>query len=342
MGQMGKSNTLRMLGRNAGLGAMALAALSAALPGVAWAQEREGRSRGGWEARAAEQPSRPAMGTRAERQGNFRQRQITPRSVDADGAGAAAAENRSQGQFRGGAYEGQRRGWHGQGSANGATWQQQRQGMRGSPADAGRAEQWRERRQDRVEGQPNPVPRDTTARQQWRDRNNDGRPDVRRDGRGDWQEGRANWQGNRSDQVNTRPSWQTNRPGWQDGRREGWRNDGARDNGWRNDRRGNQTWDRGWRSNSRYNWSSYRDRNRAVYRPGRYVSPYASYRYSRVGIGFSLRPSFYGRNYWLSDPWQYRLPAVYGPYRWVRYYDDVVLVDTYTGQVVDVIYDFFW
>jgi len=26
----------------------------------------------------------------------------------------------------------------------------------------------------------------------------------------------------------------------------------------------------------------------------------------------------------------------------VRYYDDVVLVDTYTGEVVDVIYDFFW
>jgi len=26
----------------------------------------------------------------------------------------------------------------------------------------------------------------------------------------------------------------------------------------------------------------------------------------------------------------------------VRYYDDVLLIDTYTGQVVDVIYDFFW
>ena len=47
-------------------------------------------------------------------------------------------------------------------------------------------------------------------------------------------------------------------------------------------------------------------------------------------------------NYWLNDPWQYRLPPAYGPYRWVRYYNDALLVDIYSGQVVDVIYGFFW
>ena len=26
----------------------------------------------------------------------------------------------------------------------------------------------------------------------------------------------------------------------------------------------------------------------------------------------------------------------------LRYYDDVLLVDTYSGEVVDVIYEFFW
>jgi hypothetical protein len=51
---------------------------------------------------------------------------------------------------------------------------------------------------------------------------------------------------------------------------------------------------------------------------------------------------FFGQNYWISDPFYYRLPEVYGPYRWVRYYDDALLVDIYSGQVVDVIYDFFW
>lgn len=51
---------------------------------------------------------------------------------------------------------------------------------------------------------------------------------------------------------------------------------------------------------------------------------------------------FYSSRYWIDDPWQYRLPDVYGPYRWVRYYDDALLVDVYSGEVVDVIHDFFW
>ena len=38
----------------------------------------------------------------------------------------------------------------------------------------------------------------------------------------------------------------------------------------------------------------------------------------------------------------YRLPPAWGPYRWVRYWDDALLVDTRTGMVVDVIYSFFW
>lgn len=31
-----------------------------------------------------------------------------------------------------------------------------------------------------------------------------------------------------------------------------------------------------------------------------------------------------------------------GPVRWIRYYDDVLLIDTRDGYVVDVIYDFFY
>ena len=53
--------------------------------------------------------------------------------------------------------------------------------------------------------------------------------------------------------------------------------------------------------------------------------------YRRFSIGFSLCPSYYDSNYWLNDPWQYRLPPAYGPYRWVRYYDDALLVNIYTG-----------
>src|SRR3546814_4031541 len=50
----------------------------------------------------------------------------------------------------------------------------------------------------------------------------------------------------------------------------------------------------------------------------------------------------FGSSYWINDPYNYRLPPAYGPYRWVRYYNDALLVDTYTGEVVDVVYDIFW
>ena len=51
---------------------------------------------------------------------------------------------------------------------------------------------------------------------------------------------------------------------------------------------------------------------------------------------------FYSQRYWLGDPWRYQLPNAYGPYQWIRYYDDVLLVDTFSGEVVDLIQDFFW
>ena len=79
-----------------------------------------------------------------------------------------------------------------------------------------------------------------------------------------------------------------------------------------------------------------------MFRLGRYYAPYRNYSYRRIGIGFSLDSAFFGNRYWINDPYSYRLPQVYGPYRWVRYYDDVILVNIYTGQTVDVIHDFFW
>ncbi|MCJ2186158.1 RcnB family protein [Novosphingobium beihaiensis] len=102
-------------------------------------------------------------------------------------------------------------------------------------------------------------------------------------------------------------------------------------------------WNRhAWRNDHRYNWRSYRARHRSTYRIGRYYAPYHGYSYRRFGIGIRLGSLFYSSRYWINDPWAYRLPAVYGPYRWVRYYDDVLLVNVYTGEVADVIYDFFW
>jgi hypothetical protein len=100
-------------------------------------------------------------------------------------------------------------------------------------------------------------------------------------------------------------------------------------------------WSSNWRSDHRYDWRNYRNRYRSVFHLGRYNDPFG-YGYRRFSIGFSLFPGYYSSNYWLNDPYQYRLPPAYGPYRWVRYYNDALLVDTYTGEVVDVIYGFFW
>ena len=123
------------------------------------------------------------------------------------------------------------------------------------------------------------------------------------------------------------------------------RDDRYRDGRYRDGRYrdGHHHWDRrAWRGNDRYNWYRHRASNRGLYRLGRYYAPHRGYSYNRINIGFSIGRPFYGNRYWISDPWRYRLPEVYGPYRWVRYYDDVLLVDVYSGEVVDVIYDFFW
>ncbi|MCY7398928.1 MAG: RcnB family protein [Sphingomonas bacterium] len=100
-------------------------------------------------------------------------------------------------------------------------------------------------------------------------------------------------------------------------------------------------WSRGWRSNSSYDWRRYRGHNSSIFRSGSYYDPYGS-SYRRFSIGFNLFSSYYQSNNWLNDPWMYRLPPADGPYRWVRYYDDALLVNVYTGQVVDVEYNFFW
>ncbi len=130
---------------------------------------------------------------------------------------------------------------------------------------------------------------------------------------------------------------------YRDGRRHGsWRDDRNHDR----DRSGygnnHHRWNNDWRSDNRYNWHSYRNHNRDIFRHGSYYSPYRNYRYSRLSIGFFLDSLFYSNRYWINDPWQYRLPDAYGPYRWVRYYDDALLVDIYSGEVVDVINNFFW
>lgn len=171
------------------------------------------------------------------------------------------------------------------------------------------------------------------ARPEWRDGNRDpnravwnrDRDDRRWDGRRDddrrWNDGR--WNNGRD--------W--NRGGWNDGRRF---DDRTR---WAEQRR----WDNGWRQDRRYDWRAYRSAYGDRYRVGRYYAPSGwNYGYSRFSIGVFLGSPLYGNQYWLNDPYEYRLPPAYGSLRWIRYYDDALLVDIRDGYVADVIHDFFW
>ena len=101
------------------------------------------------------------------------------------------------------------------------------------------------------------------------------------------------------------------------------------------------TWHTDWRRDHRYDWRDHRRNHRSIFHLGFYFDPFG-WGYHRYNIGWRLWPSYYSSNYWLNDPYMYRLPYAPWPYKWVRYYDDALLVNTYTGQVVDVIYDFFW
>ncbi len=86
-------------------------------------------------------------------------------------------------------------------------------------------------------------------------------------------------------------------------------------------------------------WRGWRDRNRGVYNRGQWRAPF---RYYSFRDGARIAPQYYGSRYFISDPWRYRLPpAGYGQ-RWVRHYDDMLLVDTRRGYVVRVIRNFFW
>ncbi|MDE0878784.1 MAG: RcnB family protein [Sphingomonas bacterium] len=113
--------------------------------------------------------------------------------------------------------------------------------------------------------------------------------------------------------------------------------------GQRYDNRRSGQWSRDWRNDNRYDWNRYRGVNRSTYRLPRYYAPSGwGYGYRRFSIGVTLSSFLWDQNYWIDDPYAYRLPPAYGPYRWVRYFNDALLIDIRTGVVVDNVYGIFY
>lgn len=164
------------------------------------------------------------------------------------------------------------------------------------------------------------------------DNRQDGRRDNRWAGNQGWNNGGFGRNDRGNDWNNSRGNGWNNNRGWNDNR--GWDN-----NRGRNDNRG---WNNNWRNDRRYDWQGYRASNRRFYTLPRYYGPQGFGNYRRWGVGGRIGQPFFARNYWISDPWAYRLPPAYGNYQWVRYYDDVLLIDIYTGIVRDAQYGFFY
>jgi Ni/Co efflux regulator RcnB len=92
------------------------------------------------------------------------------------------------------------------------------------------------------------------------------------------------------------------------------------------------------RQETREDWRDYRRTHRDVYRGGGWRAPF---RYTAWNAGARIRPAYYGSRYYV-DARRYRLPNAGYNQRWVRHYNDVLLVDIRTGRVVTVHRGFFW
>lgn len=152
--------------------------------------------------------------------------------------------------------------------------------------------------------------------------------------------------------------------GDRDGRRD--RDDGWRGDRDRGDRRGRdddrRSWDGRWSRDDRDRWDrNDRDRDRrrgdrAYWSQGRYPFSYHSqrrYRGSRwiAPPGFYIRSwssgdhlpwGWYGSSYRLNDWYSYGLPWPPPGFDWVRVGPDVLLVDRFSGRVVQVVRMVFW
>jgi Ni/Co efflux regulator RcnB len=77
-------------------------------------------------------------------------------------------------------------------------------------------------------------------------------------------------------------------------------------------------------------------------RRSQYVAPYRDWRYRTVTPGYQLRPGFYSQRYVIANPGQYRLRAGARNQRWIRYGNDLLLVNVRNGRVLQVVRNRYW
>lgn len=73
-----------------------------------------------------------------------------------------------------------------------------------------------------------------------------------------------------------------------------------------------------------------------------YVAPHRNWRYRPVAVGYRLEPAFYGSRYYINDYGVYGVGAPGRNRQWIRYGDDLLLVNLRTGRVLRVMPNAIW
>jgi Ni/Co efflux regulator RcnB len=68
-----------------------------------------------------------------------------------------------------------------------------------------------------------------------------------------------------------------------------------------------------------------------------YVAPYRGWTYRQVAPGYQLRPVFFSSRYVVANPSYYRLRPAARNQQWIRYGDDLLLVNVRNGRVLQVL-----
>jgi Ni/Co efflux regulator RcnB len=121
------------------------------------------------------------------------------------------------------------------------------------------------------------------------------------------------------------------------------------DNNWRsNDRHdNNNNWNKNNRHDNRGSWQGrYNRRNVTArhhyrYRGNAWRWP-SGHSYRRWTFGMTLPSLFWGSNYWISDYSYYGLAYPPPGTVWVRYGNDAILIDRYSGEILEVVYNQFY
>lgn len=156
-------------------------------------------------------------------------------------------------------------------------------------------------------------------------------------------------QNNRNQGSRDRDDWNRNGWGGNNQNRNEWDRNNRDRNSWDRNDWGRNTWERpdnSWQQKQArprydrrtYGWT-YQSQQR--YRGWDYSAPRGFY-FRSWTYGDVMPRSWWSQQYRLYDWWNYGLPIPPVGYEWVRAGDDALLVDMFSGRVVQIAYDLFW